>query len=40
MEIDLTNLPDDAGALKALVQQLSRPKRIVRGPDGRAQGVE
>ena len=23
-----------------LVQQLSRPKRIVRGPDGRAQGVE
>ena len=22
MEIDLTNLPDDAGALKALVQQL------------------
>lgn len=29
-----------ANALIAMVQQLSRPKRIVRGPDGRAAGVE
>lgn len=29
-----------AQALLALVQQLARPKRIVRGPDGRAAGVE
>lgn len=26
--------------LQSLVQQLARPKRIVRGPDGRAMGVE
>ena len=29
-----------ANALIALVQQLARPKRIVRGADGRAEGVE
>lgn len=28
------------GALQSLVEQLGRPKRIVRGPDGRAVGVQ
>ena len=27
-------------SVEALVQTLSKPKRIVRGPDGRASGVE
>ena len=36
----VTTLSGLAVALGAVVEQLNAPKRIVRGPDGRAVGVE
>ena len=35
-----SELNELGSAIKTLIEQMSRPKRIIRGPDGRAAGVE